>query len=261
MSFQISGLGPLRQPRVLDTTYDPVGLWVFDGSLIDRGSGNDALSVDNGTLLYTPSHEHGRSAAYFNDNQVRLMGNIPAPDPALITGDVTVQVVFMMDTTVGIDTFGTALFYGAATPGGTAGEANNDLYQLMLDNATGQMIPRMTWEYGVGGRESVIATASTLTIGQWYHLVGVRETEGGGLCTGRLYLNGQLIKEETGLNEATGGNGGSNRTWIGRDPNNAGLGWLGGMISSAKVNDLALSAREVRYEYLRVSGEYLGDRL
>ena len=160
-----------------------------------------------------------------------------------------------MYTTMGIDTFGLTLFYGASTQGGTAGEINNDLYQLMLTNVPNEMVPRFTWEYGSGGRESVIAVDSNLTLGQWYHMVGVRESTGGGLCTGRIYLNGQLIAEGTGLNEATGGTGGANRNWIGRDPNGAGLGWRGGSMSCAKVIDRALSAREVLGEYQFVAGE------
>lgn len=257
-SFQISGLGTLRQPRVLDITYDPVGLWVFDGSLIDRGSANDTLSVDNGTLFYTPSHEHGKSAAYFNDNQLRLQGNVPAPSPLVVTGDVTVQAVFMMDTTVGIDSFGTHIM-SLGSPGGSGAEANNDLYTLALDNTANQMIPKWTWEYSAGSRETITAPNSLLTLGQWYHMVGVRESTGGGLSTGRIYMNGQLIAETASLNDATGG--ASSRLYFGRDPNNSGQGWLGGILSSAKVVDRALTAREINYEYLRVSGEYLGDRL
>lgn len=258
MSFQISGLGHVRQPKVLDLTYDPVGLWRFDGSLTDLSPTGDDLSVDNGSLLYAASHEFGNRAAYFKDNQLRLRGNNPAPAPLVITGDVTVQLVVFFNQTVGVDSFGTQLI-GLASAGGSGAEVNNDLYTLFLNNVSGQMVPRFTWEYGTGSRESITGTGYNLGLGQWYHLVGVRESTGGSLSTGSLYLNGQLIAETTSLNDATGG--ASSSLWLGRDPNNAGLGYLGGTVSSAKINNRALTAREIKYEWLRVSGEYAGDRL
>lgn len=259
MSFGgATGLIGIRDPKALDTTYNPVGLWLFNGNLTDSGSSGENLTVDNGTIQYSSSHEHGKQAIRFRDNQLRVRGGTPASSPLIVVGDITVQAVFMMDTTVGIDTFGTnILAFGSA--GGSGAEVNNDLYSLAVADVTGEMVPKWTWEYGAGNRETMQPVGYNLSLGQWYHMVGVRETEGGGLCTGRLYINGQLVLETPNLNEATGG--GSSRLYLGRDPNNAGLGWLGGMCSSAKVVNRALTSREIKYEWLRVSGEYSGDRL
>jgi len=258
MSSQISGLGNVRQPSVLDLTYNPSGLWVFDGDLIDLSPTGEDLSVDNGTIQYSLSHEHGRQCVRLKDNQVRLRGSNPAPSELVIDGDITVQIVFMMDTTVGTDSFGTHLI-GCISPGGSGAEVNNDVWSLELSDVSTEMTPKWSWEYGAGNRQTSQPTDFKFALGQWYHMVCVRESEGGGTSAARTYVNGQLILETTGLTDATGG--GSSRIVIGRDENDAGQGWLGGMLSSAKVVDRALTDREIKYEWLRVSGEFLGDRL
>ncbi len=247
-----SALSILRDPKVLDTTHSPVGLWWFDGDLTDETT-NDDLSVNAGTLQYTASHEHGRQAARLRDNAVRLLGAAPAPAPLLVTGDVTVEAVVLFDTTVGTDTFGTTLI-GCNGIGGNAAASQNALYSLQASGlyGTGQMVPQFLWEnsetYQYIDDENML-----LTLGQWYHIVGVREAAGGGLCDGRLYVNGQLIDEQTDLPYPTDGS--ASRMTVGRDTNGAGGGWLGGIISSAKVIDRALSAREVLGEYQYVAGE------
>lgn len=245
-----SGLSSLRTPRVLDDTHDPVGLWWFDGDLTDQ-AGSEDLSVGLGTLQYTSGHEHGRLAARFRDNQLRLIGSDPASANLRVQGDVTVEIVCMFDTTVGVDSYGTDLF-GCANSASLSDAAHNDLYMLYLDNQAGQIVPGFFWEYG-SGSFAVCASDTRLALGQWYHIVGVRESEGGGLSTARLYLNGVLIKEVTGLADAVDGSSG--RIISGRDLNNSGQGWLGGILSSAKVVNRALTAREVLWEYQYVAGE------
>ncbi|MGB5215603.1 MAG: hypothetical protein WBN88_18410, partial [Anderseniella sp.] len=158
-----SGLSSLRAPRVLDDTHEPAGLWWFDGDLTDQ-VGEEVLSVDLGTIQYTSSHEHGRLAVRFRDNQLRLIGSNPAPANLRVQGDVTVQAVVMFDTTVGIDSFGTDLF-GCANSGSLSDAAHNDLYMLYLDNQAGQMVPGFYWEYGSGS--FAICTSDTrLALGQ-----------------------------------------------------------------------------------------------
>jgi hypothetical protein len=249
---KVSGLSLLRTPRVLDLTHNPVGLWWFDGDLVDK-TGNDDFGVVTGTLQYASSHEHGRLAVRFRDNVLRIGGSSPAPSILRVQGDVTVQAVLMLDTLIEGDTDGTDFFgcYGAA---GNSLTTHDDLYGLStaaFDTTT--IIPLFFWRAAGNSYQVVKDDDFHLSLGQWYHVVGVRESEGGGTSTGRLYVNGALIAEETGLTDPTDGS--LTQVRSGQDVAGGVQGWRGGILSSAKVVPRALSAREVLGEYQYVAGE------
>lgn len=235
----------ISSPLKLDTTYNPAGLWNFDGDLLDEGFAGDDLTVVRGNTTYSLGHSHNTKGFFFRDNLVGLDGATPAPSSLQTIGDVTVQAVIRWSE-MGIGSFGSEII---ACKGNSGVEADNIAWAFLLQNLSNQMTPEFIWQHSAGTTVRVQAPSTfTLTPSRWYHMVGRRTDVGGGQSLGELFVNGTLIASATYTN-ATGAT--TSYVTLGRDQSGA-VGLLKSTVSSAKVVNRALTDAELSLEFARV---------
>ena len=234
----------ISSPLKLDTTYNPAGLWNFDGDLLDEGFAGDDLTVARGDTTYAWGHAYGTKGFFFRDSNVGIDG---AANAALQTiGDVTVQAVIRWSE-MGAGSFGSEILTCKGASSGP--EANNVAWGLMIQNISANLTPEFIWQHGAGTTVRVQAPSTfTLTPSRWYHMVGRRTDVGGGQSLGELFVNGTLIASATYTN-ATGAT--TSYVTLGLDAvSNVDL--KKSTISSAKVVNRALTDAELSLEFTRV---------
>ena len=161
-----------------------------------------------------------------------------------ITGDVTVQAVVYFSQ-FGVDLFGSQLFYfSGQQPDAFASE--NALWGVGIRADADRMVPNTFWESPPNTFLGTRDVDFTVDTGRWYHIVGVRDG-----VDASLYVNGALISGPSTVATAPTG-GTSSRVRVG-EGNDGVQGLLNGtMISSLKVSDRVLTAREIQQEFNRV---------
>ncbi len=80
-------------PGKLDTSYSPVGLWNFDGDLVDSGSAGEDLVIARGAE-HSVQTDADVNALYMTTADGLDGDTATAPAALRVTGDVTVQVVY-----------------------------------------------------------------------------------------------------------------------------------------------------------------------
>lgn len=236
----------IDSPLKLDTTYNPVQLYNFDGNAgLDEGSLGEDIGVARGNAYYSIGHEHGTKGLYFT-TALGLEGvTQPAPAAARIIGDLTVQSVIRF-TNFGIGSFGSEII---SCKGTTASEPENICYSFNLENDANRMAPQFQWEYGAGStRVSIVSTDFTFTTNRWYHVVLRRSDAGSGNSLGEIFVNGALVASATDVS-ASGGTNAFMKAGL-----DAGgfVALPGTVVSSIKINDRALTDAELALEFERV---------
>jgi hypothetical protein len=221
--------------RPLSNSYDPIGLWVFDGDLTDSsGNGND-LTAEVGSSNIV------RIAPY-------LQGNAFAGDTILVagddsdlelTGDATIQaiVIYAADTIVSA----TKTIAGQTGPSGDGVDANNFLMRMSL-NTTDSVA---YFAEDTGGANISFTSAQKLNgrARTAHHLAIVREND-----DVTVYIDGVRYDSSSGLSAPVDGS--ATRFRIGGDiSSGAGDNFFTGVIASVKYNDFALSDAQIRREY------------
>lgn len=238
----------IDSPLKLDTTYNPVALWNFDGNLNDEGSAGETLTVARGSTTYATGHAHATKGFLFRDANTGIDGTTdPAPASLRITGDLTAQVV-MRWAEFGIGAFGSEL---VSCKGDTLSEAENLLYSIDLQDIAGVMSPQFQWEHGAGSTRVTVSAPSTYTLTphRWYHIVCRRTDAGSGNSFGELFVNGKLLASATHPN-ATGGT--LSLIQIGKDQQ-LNVDLKKSTISSIKINDTALTDAQLAAEFERIA--------
>lgn len=236
-----AGLGGVG---ALDTTYDPVGLWQFDG-LANAGTAGTGAGTAIETTWGTIHQNldvcgNGNVASYIDTTWGCLHGTTAAA-ALRITGDMTFQLVytpFVED----IDSFGSIMF---AIGGTGSAQANNESVMLQLGNFADKLRPSFRWEHGTSTRVTVTDTAFDMTPAVPHHITCRRFDVGGGSYTGQLYVDGVLIKELTGQTGPDGGT--SARIQFGRN-GNGDVGMQPCLYHCAKLVDRKLTDGELAAE-------------
>lgn len=250
------GQDDIRNPKIFDLRFNPVGLWNFDANFGDVSPTNEPfVQPQPGFEYWTGGHAPFTQAVYIENGGTGLSGaSSPAPAALRVTGDVTIQAVIKVDTLVsGATTYGSTI---AACVGDTSSTASaeNALYGLRLRSTfTGtpqRLVPEFFWEDGateIRARNDAFELAPHT----WYHIVGTRESVGGGLSVGRLFVNGIQVAATSGADA----NDGANATMlIGQRLGEALGGWGDWVMSGLKIIDRQLTPGEIRAEWNRVAG-------
>lgn len=236
----------ISSPLKLDTTYNPVNLFNFNGDMLDEGFANVLMSNGGGgNETYSTGHEHGTKAYFFRSPSIRIQASVPnTPASVRVLGDITVQAVARWGEFTPLGTL-----MACEGNSGTA-EINNIAWQLSILNTAGQMSPQFAWQHDLGVAVVVQDTTFTLTENRWYHIVGRRTSDGAGTSTAELFVNGCLIAKLTGQTDATG----SSNSYLHLSTRNEGDTGLPAAtsISSAKMVDRALTDDELFLEFERV---------
>jgi hypothetical protein len=234
----------IESPLKLDTTYNPVGLYNFDGVLTDEGTAGEDLVVARGSAYYATGIETGTKGLFFTDALGLDGTSNPAPAALRILGDVTIQCV-MRFAEFGIGSFGSEMI---SCKGDTASEIENICWAMNLENDANRMSPHFQWEYGAGStRVSIASTDFTLTTHRWYHIVMRRTDVDGTNSLGEVIVNNRLIASATDVSASGGGNA---TVQLAR----SGSGFVAlpkCTISSIKINNRALTDAELAAEFTR----------
>lgn len=216
--------------RYLDDSFNPVGLWNFDGTLNAVVGGN--LSVEVGAARYGPGGPPDGQALYLESSRVGR----GAHDAALnILSALTVQAV-VFPTVLHSSESIIVSFSGSA-----ADEANNANYQLSL--IAGNRV-RFVQEDG-GDNNRILDTFVHVPVGQ-YSLIALRRAANG--VDVNVCLNG-FERSSTTLGAAPTG-GGSSQLVVGGFPG-GGLNF-NGMVNGVKINDTELSDDQILREAARL---------
>lgn len=235
------GSGPY--PGKLDTSYSPVGLWQFDGDLTDDGSANETLTAGVGTATYTNVQSESKQSLIMTPAE-GIGGVDPAPAALRVSGDVTVQLVYT-PLVEEIGNFGSGLFL---CHGNAAGEAENEMYMLLLENTAGKLEPLFRYEHGANTRVTTkAAPAVYLTAGEPQHILARRWDAGGGSTSTDLWVNGTQIASLTGQTACSGGSA----AYIQFGVSGGNIAVQYGLYHAAKVVDRKLTDAEVAAEFSR----------
>ncbi len=235
----------IESPLKLSTAYNPVQLYNFDGNAgLDEGSLGHDIGTVRGNAYWGLGHEHGTKALYFTP-ALGIEGSSPAPAAARIIGDLTLQTVVRF-ANFGIGSFGSEII---SCKGTAASEPENICYTFTLANDATQMRPQFQWEYGAGStRVTIENTAFTFTTHRWYHVVMRRTDVGSGNSLGEIIVNKRLVASATDVSASGGTN-----AFMKMGLDSGGFVALpGAIVSSAKINNRALTDAEIAAEFNRV---------
>ena len=234
---EVFGGGGGGTANYLDTTYDPVALYLLDDSLADSSASNLPNLTVNGNENWTDVGYGLRGFELDGSSQVYLSS---AESEVQITGNLTIEMILRVSS---INASASPLVIYCAASGEE--EVNNSVYQIALLQNTNQL--QYFCEYGAGVNVSYNANAGIGTGAAAVLLAMVRSS---GNVT--FYANGvQIGDTSVGLTTASGG---SNATLkIGH------ANIDGGAICSVKILDVALSADQIKAEYNLSLGPVVGE--
>jgi hypothetical protein len=217
-----------------DTTYNPVGLWNFNGVTTDSSGNNFNLTV-SGIEKYSIVPGFNLKGFYLNGstNLYRTVHD----DLLNITGALTIEYIYYVPSYYPIG--------GVITAYAASGESEdtNFIYQISV-NQFG--VFNMFTEHDSGANDSADSNVNVITIVPSYAAV-TRSDDG---KTIKFYSNGQLITEVTDHIKPTGGSSG--QLYVG-----SGIGGYmpnGSVLFSLKILNQELSASNILEEYNFVMG-------
>ena len=182
-----------------DTTFNPVSRWLLDGDLTDEeGLMDMVFSV--GTEQYAVGPFAGLQAHNFNGS-TRLFGDTsPAPAALRITGSIAMACWCRPTNTLG--TFGSVMCEIAGLSGDSDTTKN---FLGSIDFRDSSRRSRFVWEDSSAVAQNVHDTGQ-ISADEWHHFIATRDDSGGpGATVGRIYIDGELVHEETTRNPAFGG--------------------------------------------------------
>ncbi len=215
-------------------TSNTVGLWQFDGSLVDSSTNGYDLSLDTGTERYSQLWP-GMTGFLFDGNSSLIRS---AATPNLqITGDMTIEFFY----------FSIRIFPPTATEVltyfGIGGETapTNYLYQISFETNTS-----IQWfsEHGAGANDLYQFTGQHFPPRSMVHFAVTRRSN-----VIRLYYNGRLRGTSTTLTAPEDGSSG--RIHFGG-------GNTIGIVSSFKILNVGLTDEEIAEEYNYTFGPVFG---
>jgi len=217
--------------QLLDTTYNPIGLWHFDGDGADSSGNGRDLSFTT-TAVYSPSLLPNVRAF---DNAAENNEATIADSAFALTGAMTFQAVIWINTVDGSNQ--TIASYNNA--GAPDVEANNALWTLYYNSSSG-------FNYF---HESSPATDRNLPTnviplaGEWMHVAFTKAANGTDI---ELFVNGTSVFAGSVTAAATGGANSILRIGSSETSDR-----FHGRISSVKINDSVLTDTQIALEAQR----------
>jgi len=227
----------VTQRNLHDLTHDPEGLWQFSPNpdlVADLPWRSDVSPNDHGGFgnvagaLRVTKGPAPNTSALFLDGGTRLVNSAGGTeiDPPSVGVAISVEALIFLNTFVGTGEFAHIFEFGSS------GETLNDnvLYGLQLWQ-NNRLIAY--WETGNGTQNQLVpADLYALPIGEWIHVAFTMSAGGVGNTTVRLYVNGEMIAEDTSANHSDGGVNG--KLYIGGSVE-SGADFFSGCLSSLKV--------------------------
>jgi hypothetical protein len=248
-----SASGAVGVIQLHDTTYNPVGLWQFQGDLNDSSGHGFSASVDAGELGYEVMAQRLLGARF---NGLRLSG--PSATLLALRNDMTIEFFGSFEDQGPVGSFAAVPAAGTtgiaiSYTGGTSDVASdvNYLYQISFPD-----VRRIQWfsEHDVGVNDTFVPSQMVMPPpGQLFHCAAVRQNS-----RVQFYLNGAPYGTlSPSLFAPT--DGANSRLWFG-GVSGTGTPTVGNNFSLASVKLIAtgLNADAVRGEYNRTLGPYLG---
>lgn len=239
--FATLGLGGLQY---FDNSNSPIGCWRFNQTVADF-SGNGLDLSFSGSAAYAQVYPGKWGAAL---NSGAFLNNATTGGIAMLTGDVTFQVILQLDDNVA----GTAL---NLCQFGATGEtlATNVLYALRL-NSMASFPRRVAWLSESGaGVDATFTSSGSASFGLIHNLVHVWGRRAGNVVS--LGINGQQIgPSSAALTTPSGGTASS--LYICGEP--AAGTPVPLIVFSAKLNNTALSDAAILADYNSTLGPAFG---
>lgn len=230
----VSGPVPLEQIGKLDTTYSPVGLWLFDGDLTDDSGNGFTLS---GTASYTSVPRDNQKGLCYRSTLTRGVKDAPLS----LMGAVTIELTGTL-----LSSTANQCFFCFGKSGEV--EADNHAYIGMVTQNRAMFL---FWESGAGVDRQVTSPDGVVPIGIPSHLVWTRD--GSDPAEVNLYVNG--VNVHTGSDvAATGGTAATCALRVGTDSVGRYPILEGSVLTSLKIIDGELTPAQVMDEYNRVLG-------
>jgi len=221
-----------------DTTYSPVGLWNFNGTLNDSSGNGFTLTVNSGVTSYTYL-AGGLQGMSFGS----LILKYATTGTALqIAGDMTIEMLVSLNA---YSSSKNILAYGAAS----SLETGNEQYQLGFTSDGYGFI--WVQEFGAANFSFVTLSGVTLPLNQLCHFAVTRTSN-----VIQYYLNGQpLGAASTALTTPTGGS--ISTLKVGGSEDGASFG-PPMMMASLKIIASALTSAQILGEYRLTLGQLYG---
>ena len=248
-SIQKTNLGGARLPQKLESDYDAIMLYTFDGALTDSITGTHTVSTVVGSQFYTAAKVPEARALYLTE----IDGVYSTPATMTSTkvnagGDLTIQAVF---------------FPGEALP--ESAGTDRWLFQLQDDTnskmqwgigwpQTGnEMVPGFEYVNSGGGTTTLQASLLVNADGMPCHFVARHWDTGGGSFTNEIWINNTMVAQGTGALGTRAYDGGTNyRVSVGKYGANTGLCRMA--IDGLKVSNRKLTDAEIEIEFRKVMG-------
>lgn len=219
-----------------DLTHSPVGLWQFNGDMVDVSGNSLGLTVSTGAERYSELGSSGLKGFFFNG----ATGLKRATHDASLTvyGALTVEMI------VSFSSAAAACCVAFGYTGET--EATNTLYSLQ-QTVLGE--PYYLSENSTGTDSGYTFSTVGLPVGVPTHLAITRSSNGTVI---KCYVNGKLYGTSTALTIPTGGS--SSLLYVGVDVDGGTFLPKGSVLSSLKVIASTLTDAQVLAEYQRTLG-------
>ncbi|MBI5360467.1 MAG: DUF2341 domain-containing protein [Planctomycetes bacterium] len=205
-----------------------VGSWHFSESLTDASNVATDMSGfgNSGALNNSPTRVAGRFGNAISFNGTTQYVAVPDHSSLDMTADLTVEAWIKPNALPGAE----AVIFNKGNGTTDAGSR----YELMFTSAG-----KAKFDVFVGATKTPATGVTTLSLGQWYHIVGVRIGS-----NHYVYVNGAL----DGYASLAGSlNAETNPLSMGRLPNS--VYYFNGVIDEARVYNRALSASEIAARY------------
>ena len=231
-----AGYGPVGggvEPMLPNTDYSPVGLYPFNGDILDDSGGGRDFAVAAGTIQECDGIVPGTKGLYCNGGL-----RIENADAAFqILGDITIGFGYAPVRVAGIGSIQAAV----VCDGGTGLEADNALWGVY----PGDGVVTIFSEFGAGGPSIWTPPDFRFGIGRWVYYHFRRESD-----VWSMFMNGQLMGSSGALTTPTGGT--ASRLCVGQSPNGAEP--MIGCLSALKICASALTNSQIQGEAFRVLG-------
>jgi hypothetical protein len=238
--------GAAQAMLVHDTTYSPVGLWQFNGSLADTSGNAYDFSVDTGTPLYGQLAPNVPGVFL---SACRLKAAVAA-NLLRILGNATIEFLLLplADNTGAMPTSAPLVSFTGGQD--DISSASNYLYQVAFD--PGRLLYWFS-EHGTGVNDTYQITAQALPpLRQLMHIAATRTAD-----VIQFYVNGRAFgAPSSALTTPTGGS--TAQLWVGGQGGTAPTLAPDCGLASLKIIASALTAAQVKAEFNRTAGKFYG---
>ena len=217
--------------RLHDLTHTPVGLWQFQGDVLDS-SGNGYGLTWVSTEAYTIAGGTVKAANFNGTSRLTRVSTAALQ----ILGDVTVEYLASYPGIVGSDAL---LSNMGVVSVGAAGSAESANYCFAVFTRAGTTGLRILSQSGSGVSVDFQTPAGPPPYGAWHHFAAVRTSD-----VWTLFLNGTLVATSGTLTTPTGGTAAT--MWVASK--DGGSGTMRCSMASLKIIASALTPAQVLAE-------------